>query len=273
MRNNRSGGVGDDIVALVLDHVLGNHSARDGRNPEHVNASGSRSGSIIGIGTVKGYVIPHDDVVIKVLTGRVTMHRDTGESITGQAIVDDHVTVIRGPGDRVKDTDAGAGPLNRLPIFRGNVSVNRIVGDAKRRRAGERRVGGNGDSAVEGIFPHQVSRNQIVVNGGSIIADENSTAVSLHSVLVDGGIGNPDEMQTFAAVKGLRRLKWRYAGASALLDIERFIVVQDIVVRNRDIGGVGSQDALKIGIFGGEVLYNDSVQLSVVKAVDVYGVR
>ena len=88
------GSVGNDVVAFVFNHVLGNHGARNWRDSENVNARGPWGSCICGVGTVERDVVAHDDVVVKVLTGRMAMHGHARQAIVGQAIVDNHVATI-----------------------------------------------------------------------------------------------------------------------------------------------------------------------------------
>src|ERR1700730_8991015 len=130
MRTHQRGSVGNDIVALVIDHVLGDHGTRNRRDAENINSCGPRSSSIVSIRAVERNIVAYDDVVVEVLTGRVAMHGNAGQSVVSQAIIDDHVAVIRGAGNGVKDADSSTCPFDSRSISRRYVSGDRIVGDA-----------------------------------------------------------------------------------------------------------------------------------------------
>ena len=131
---------------------------------------------------------------------------------------------------------------------------------------------GEGDSAIEWVVFDGVAGDEIVVGLAGVVADEDAAGVALDEVVGDGGEGDAHDVDAFAAVEVFAGFKGRLAGASSVDDIEEDIVVENVVALDDDVGGVGNEDTLVVGVLEGEAGDEYVTQARIVETIDIDGV-
>ena len=81
------GHVDYDLESLLLDRVLRDDGARDGRNAEDVNAGRAGSRRVAIIRAVAGDLIADDDVVVQKLARRMAVERHARLAIVHDLVV------------------------------------------------------------------------------------------------------------------------------------------------------------------------------------------
>ncbi len=128
------------------------------------------------------------------------------------------------------------------------------------------------DPAIERIVPDSVSHDQVVVRGARVITQQNPTGIILDQVIRDNRVVHAAQMNSFAAVKTLIRLKGWNARASGSVDIQIDVVLQNVIARDRNSRSVGDENPLEVRILHLEARHRNASQTGVIQTIHVNAV-
>src|SRR5438045_5628928 len=80
------------------------------------------------------------------------------------------------------------------------------------------------------------------------------------------------ELNVLAAIKSLWRFERRNAGASQVRGIEAPVFLSHSVAPERDVRGIGDQDAFKVGVLNREAVDHNLAQTTMIDTVNVKAV-
>ena len=178
------------------------------------------------------------------------MHRHTRQAVIRNNVVHHNIAVRLVPGCRSKQPHPRARAWRLPSVVVRHIAIDRIVKHSSRRRRPRRkeRMRSQRDPAIERIVLHRVSHDQIVMRCARVVTQQNPARVILDQIIRDDRVIHAAQMNSLAAVEPLIRLKRRNVRAFGGVDIQIDIVLQNVIARDRNVRGVGNEDALEVRI-------------------------
>src|SRR6202012_5719708 len=104
------------------------------------------------------------------------------------------------------------------------------------------------NSEIVRIVVNRVAADQIVAAGAGLIGNKNSSRIILAFIANDLRMIHTDEVNSLATIIAFIGLEGGNSRTFPATDVECLVVVEHMVIDDRDVGGIRDKDAFKICI-------------------------